>query len=103
MAIKTDGFDWDQGNENKCQKHGLTKTEIENLFENQVWIAPDLKHSDNEQRYLAIGRSITEKPIFVAFTLRTDGHKTLIRPISARYMHQKEIKKYEQVFTLDEN
>ena len=31
MAIKTDGFDWDQGNENKCQKHGLTKTEIENL------------------------------------------------------------------------
>ena len=103
MAIKTDGFDWNQGNENKCQKHGLTKTEIESLFENQVWIAPDLKHSDNEQRYLAIGRSITEKTIFVAFTLRTDGHKTLIRPISARYMHQKEIKKYEQVFTLNEN
>ncbi|MEB3310504.1 MAG: BrnT family toxin [Snowella sp.] len=103
MAIDVDGFDWDQGNENKCQKHGLSKIEIETLFKSQVWVAPDLKHSDHEQRYLAIGRSVTGKPIFVAFTLRTNGEKSLIRPISARYMHQKEIEKYEQAFTSNNN
>ncbi|MGA1622081.1 MAG: BrnT family toxin [Synechocystis sp.] len=98
------GFDWDQGNQNKCQKHGLTIAEIEALFDGQVWVAPDPKHSDQEQRYLAIGRSImVDKPIFVAFTLRIKEEGIFIRPISARYMHQREITKYEQTFTTNED
>lgn len=32
----------------------------------------------------------------VAFAMCTKGKKTLIRPISARFMHAKEIKKYEE-------
>lgn len=34
--------------------------------------------------------------IFAVFTLRHKGSKLLIRPISARYMHQKEIDHYER-------
>ena len=28
MNPKIDGFDWDEGNEQKCQKHGLAKRDI---------------------------------------------------------------------------
>lgn len=34
--------------------------------------------------------------IFVVFTLRDRGADRLIRPISARYMHRKEIEHYEE-------
>ena len=34
--------------------------------------------------------------VFVVFTLRTHGEETLIRPISARYMHGKQINAYEK-------
>ncbi len=33
MAFKIDGFDWDAGNWPKCAKHGLSKQEIEEVFE----------------------------------------------------------------------
>jgi uncharacterized protein len=33
--------------------------------------------------------------MFVAFTIRMRGTERLIRPISARYMHAKEIRAYE--------
>jgi uncharacterized DUF497 family protein len=34
--------------------------------------------------------------MLVVFTLRTRNGKTLIRPISARYMHQREAAHYEK-------
>jgi hypothetical protein len=36
------------------------------------------------------------RPLFVAFTLRTRDNRQLIRPISARFMHAKEIAAYEK-------
>lgn len=91
-----DGFDWDQGNLAKCQKHGVSVAEIESLFSQDHWIAPDLKHSVIETRQLAVGRSATGRPMFVVFTVRLHRDKQLIRPISARYMHAEEIERYEQ-------
>ena len=42
----------------KCQKHGLSQKEIEYFFQQtEVYVAPDPKHSDEEERFLAIGRS----------------------------------------------
>jgi uncharacterized DUF497 family protein len=32
----------------------------------------------------------------MVFTLRSEGDKVLLRPISARYMHKKEIEAYEK-------
>ena len=91
-----DGFDWDDGNRSKCQKHGVSIAEIELLLMTAARIAPDLKHSESEQRSLAVGRDSRGRALFVVFTVRTRGGRRLIRPISARYMHRKEIKGYEE-------
>ncbi|MFH7028112.1 MAG: BrnT family toxin [Heteroscytonema crispum UTEX LB 1556] len=55
------------------------------------------------KRYLAIGVSNKGKHIYVAFTLRNKQEKTFIRPISARYMHYKEIRSYEENFPKNKN
>lgn len=85
-------FDWDSGNWPKCGKHGVSREEIERLFlEGQARVAPDVKHTvPSETRHIAAG-CVDGRAMFVAFTLRADR----IRPISARYMHEKEAKSYE--------
>jgi len=90
------GFEWDSGNWHKCQKHGVSIEAIENLFTRPVAILPDEAHSHRERRFRAIGWTEQGRAVFVVFTLRTQGEETLIRPISARYMHGKEIKTYEK-------
>jgi len=94
--MKFDGFDWDSGNLAKCQKHGVPVAEIESLFSGTPLVAPDASHSTNEQRFRAVGRTITKRPLFVVFTLRKNGETILIRPISSRYMHKKEIAAHEK-------
>ena len=88
------GFDWDDGNWPKCAKHGLTRREIESVFYGSPSIQPD--PATAEQRLRAIGRSEEGRYVFAVFTLRVIGGRTFIRPISARYMHLKEIERYEQ-------
>ena len=90
------GFDWDRGNRKKCQKHGVSIAEIESLFARVVKIAPDLPHSLTEERFKAIGNTDAGRNVLVAFTLRRRGESTLLRPVSARYMHQKEVAYYEK-------
>ena len=90
------GFDWDDGNREKCQKHGVPLGEIEGLFASGgPRIAPDPKHSDAEDRFIAVGRNAQGRPLFVAFTIRVRRGRRLIRPVSARYMHKEEIDGYE--------
>ena len=59
-------------------------------------MAPDIKHSIIEERFLAIGKGSENKWIVVAFTIRNHRGKKLIRPISARFMNKKEVQKYEK-------
>ncbi len=94
--MRITGFDWDAGNRAKCQKHGVSIAEIEALFQGTPRIAPDPKHSEAEDRRIAVGRSSTGRPMFVAFTLRAKNRRRLIRPVTARYMHAKEIAAYEK-------
>ncbi len=95
MRITFAGFDLDEANRAKCRKHGVSAEEIEALFENAPRVAPDSKHSLEEDRFIAVGRTPRGRPLFVAFTFRKRGGARLIRPISARYMHRKEIEAYE--------
>lgn len=95
MPIVTNGFDWDAGNIEKCCKHGVTLEEIESVFHEALDVFPDVKHSVKETRYLGIGRTSAGRYLFVAFTLRAKASENFIRPISARYMHLKEVKHYE--------
>jgi uncharacterized DUF497 family protein len=90
------GFDWDQGNRIKRQKHGVSIAEIESLFRRDVSIAPDLQHSVHEERFKAVGASERGRKIFVAFTMRRRDGEILLRPVSARYMHQKEVDYHEK-------
>jgi hypothetical protein len=96
MNLRVGGFDWDGGNRAKCQKHGVSFLEIEDLFAHSPRVAPDPRHSVDEDRLIAVGRTSTGRPVFVAFTIRTKNKRRLIRPVTARYMHAKEIAAYEE-------
>ena len=62
----------------------------------ELAILPDAAHAQSERRFRAIGRTEKGRSVFIVFTLRHKGDETLIRPISARYMHKKEIEAYEK-------
>ena len=94
MAIKISGFDWDNGNWPKCGKHGVRQAEIEEIFESSPSVLPD-PHQD-EPRIRAIGKTREGRYLFLVFMFRLVNGQTLIRPISARYMHQREIDHYEK-------
>ena len=83
-------FDWDDGNRSKCLKHGLTISEIEFALANGARTFPDPAHSDEEERFIAVSRTAEGRAVFVACCWRG----TLLRPISARYMHKKEAEHY---------
>jgi uncharacterized protein len=96
MNLQAGGFDWDDGNRSKCEKHGVSIAEIEALFRHVPRVAPDLKHSAGEDRLIAMGKTGAGRPLFVAFTMRTKDGRALIRPVTARYMHAREIAAYEK-------
>jgi uncharacterized DUF497 family protein len=88
------GFDWDEGNARKNERHGVSQVEAEDVFfDPRLLIAPDPRHSTLEPRFHALGETSTGRPLHVTLTLRFDG--TRIRVISARAMHRKERAVYE--------
>ena len=92
---QTIGFDWDEGNARKNEKHGVTNAEVEQVFLNSpLIVADDVKHSQQERRFHALGRTDADRRLHVTFTERGGG--TLIRPISARDVNRKERPIYEQ-------
>lgn len=99
INLRYDEFNWDAGNITKCQKHGLSLQDIESIMRSdRLTIAPDWRNSLKEERYIAIGLH-NSRPVFVSFTMRKNADQILLRPISARYMHQKEAKRYAQKST----
>src|SRR5205085_9553817 len=90
------GFDWDDGNRGKCEQHGVSVTDIPTMFMQSVAVFPAPSRSRAEVRFIAIGKSGQGRHMFVVFTTRSQGGELLIRPISARYMHQKEVTHYEE-------
>lgn len=94
--MEFDGFDWDDGNRDKCQKHKVPIVEIESLFQGSPLVGPDIRHSSEEQRFRAVGLTANRRYLFVVFTLRQKDEMLLIRPISARYMHKKEVSSHEK-------
>ena len=89
-----EGFDWDRHNADKIwQKHRVLPAESEEVFFNRpLVVADDLKHSEQESRYYALGRTDAGRRRFVVFTVR----RRLIRVISARDMSRKEREVYPE-------
>lgn len=89
------GFDWDEGNLTKNEKHHVNPGESEQVFFNQpLVIKADVRHSQREPRYHALGKTDAGRLLHITFTLRFANAK--IRVISARDMHRKERTAYEQ-------
>ncbi len=90
------GFEWDHGNERKSvEKHDVSQGEAEQVFFNEpLLVVSDTKHSGDELRIHALGRTDEGRTLHITFTLRQD--ETKIRVISARDMSRKERSIYEQ-------
>jgi uncharacterized DUF497 family protein len=89
------GFNWDEGNWPKCAKHGVSQAEIEDVLTGEPMVRPD-RTGRGEPRFNAIGRNAAGRYLFIDFSIRDIEGRPMIRPISARYMHQKEVAHYEQ-------
>ena len=87
-------FEWDKGNINKnLIKHNVTDKEAEEIFGNKpLKIFKDIKHSEKEQRFVAYGKTDSNRSLVIVFTLR----KEKIRVISARNQSKKERREYEK-------
>src|SRR3989344_4028163 len=91
---KITGFDWDKGNKDKSYtKHDITPKEAEEIFlDDNVLLIEDIKHSQKEERFIAIGKNTQNTILFAAFTLRD----RTIRIISVRPANIKERRHYEK-------
>lgn len=89
---KISGFDWDDGNRTKSKdKHNVESFECEEIFSNEPLIVHhDAKHSQDEARYHALGKTDQNRKLLVTFTVRDDK----IRIISARPMSRRERDSY---------
>ncbi len=93
LALIT-GFEWDAGNARKNDKHGVSMAEAEQVyFSTPLLLLADELHSQREQRFHALGKTIQGRRLHLTFALRQKG--ALIRVISARDMHRKERAIYE--------
>jgi uncharacterized DUF497 family protein len=82
-------FESGYGNERKSERHSVTQREAEQVFLHQpLSLLEDFKHSGEESRFHALGRSGDGRLLHVSFTVRGSG--TRIRVISARPVHRKE-------------
>lgn len=88
------GFEWDDGNSNKnWHLHRVSDGECEELFFNlPLIVALDKWRKRHETRFFALGRTDSDRHLFVAFTVRAN----LIRVISARRMTRNEERKYAE-------
>ena len=87
-------FDWDKGNiEKNWKKHKVHFKEAEEIFFNKpLKIYKDPEHSGTEKRYVSYGKTNKGRLLTVVYTYRENK----IRTISARDMHKKERRKYEE-------
>lgn len=96
---KIEGFDWDKGNLDKnLKKHVVANEEGEEVFYNEPFVSKDIKHSQKEQRFEALGKTNQGRLLFVSFAIRNVDQKLKIRIISCRDMNKKEeVKYYEEI------
>lgn len=87
------GFDWDDGNSEKnWLRHQVSRSECEEVFFNlPLVVHEDREHSEEEDRFLALGQTDTGRLLFVVYTFRGER----IRVISARDMTPRERRWYE--------
>lgn len=86
-------FEWDEKkNEINIKKHGVSFEEASTSFyDDLAIIIPDEKHSEGEERFTLIGKSESNRILYVSHCERVGG---VIRLISARKAMTREVKEY---------
>ena len=87
-------FEWDAAKATaNLSKHGVSFDEARTVFDDPLYVDfYDPDHSDEEQRYIIIGKSRRDRLLMVSYTERDDT----IRMISARELTPVERKEYEE-------
>jgi len=95
IVMNYKGFDWDEGNSNKnLLKHGVSDSECEQVYFNQPFISGyDTKHSQDEPRFFALGKTDSGRQLYIVFAIRNE----LIRIISARDMNSREKREFDKL------
>jgi uncharacterized DUF497 family protein len=76
-------FEWHEDKaQNNLKKHGISFEEAKTVFNDPLSITiPDTQHSDNEERYIDMGRSSQGQLLVVVYTERQAN----IRILSSSY------------------
>ncbi len=92
---RCEGFDWDEGNAPKVKRrHDVEPGECEQAFVSEpLLVSADPGHSHAEERWRALGGTLSGRRLYLVFTLRRD---VWIRVLAARDMNRKERVIYEQ-------
>ena len=87
-------YEWDENKAVKnLAKHGGSFTEGRTVFDDPLYVDfYDLDHSEDEERYLIVGKSNRGRLLIVSYTERRE----LIRIISAREVTKSEREAYEE-------
>jgi uncharacterized DUF497 family protein len=73
--------------------------EITFVFARDPFSTPDEAHSLDEDRFIAVGENASGRLVFIVYTVRLSPEgDEIVRPLSARYMHQKEIDRYVRLW-----
>ena len=94
-------FEWDTWNEQKNWiKHKITAEEAEEPFftEDYIILEDEPHSSEQEERYILLGKTKQTKMLFIVFTIRA----AKIRIISARETDKKEVLFYEKAIEFTE-
>lgn len=83
-----EGFEWDEGNRTKVEKR-MPADVVEAAFLGEPLVLNDEAHSGTESRWFLMNQ-VEQRHVFLVFTIR----EKKARIVSARYMHDKEVKKY---------
>ena len=91
-------FEWDRNKEKiNIVKHGITFEQASYVFADQFALNRfDNEHSEDEDRWVLLGKSLNETLLLVVHTFRDDDGTEYVRIISARKATQKEKKVYQK-------
>lgn len=89
-------FEWDEDkNKENIKKHGVPFEEAASIFLNKIMEEPDLEHSEEEERYKAVGISVYLRELLVVYCIREKiNNEKITRIISARKANEEERRKY---------
>ena len=88
-------FEWDDAkNRSNRRKHGISFEEARTaFFDENARVVPDPDHSDDEERFVLLGLSISLRVLLVCHCYRKEDE--VIRIISARKADRDELKQYQ--------